>query len=65
MGDQPSKRGGKRPGAGRKPKYQSGNTREISIRLPPAAIEKIDADAARLGISRSEAIARRLLRIRA
>lgn len=47
-------RGGRRPGAGRKPKPPDELMKCISIALPPAIIEKIDQEAGARGANRSK-----------
>ena len=53
------KRGGKRPGAGRKPKSPSGKKVWISARLDPETVRKIDKEREKEAIGRGEVIDRK------
>lgn len=63
MSKKPSGRGGKREGAGRKPKYPGlGMTREVNFWLPEEIVQFVADQAADAGMNRSEWLTRRLLR---
>lgn len=63
MSKKPSGRGGKREGAGRKPKYPGlGLTHEVNFWLPEEITKFIADQAADAGMNRSEWLTRRLLR---
>lgn len=52
-------RGGSRPGAGRPPLHGERMV-TIAVSLPREVVERIDAEAAKEGVSRAEAVRRRL-----
>lgn len=55
MSEQEPQHGGKREGAGRPRKYR--DSTRVTVFLPAALVAKIDRQAKKRGISRSEAIA--------
>lgn len=56
MENEPRRRGGKRPGAGRPPRAEEPSSIQVAIRLTPKEVDDLDRLVASAGTNRAEVV---------